>query len=326
MLGELSGSPIIFLFIFQFITCIIGISFFYKFFNLEKKLWHIPLYTPFIALLSVRWPDAIVATLLIIIAYYFKESLRNHSKKYAIISGLLFGLLLNFRSEYLGLLFALAVIAIVSLFRDRKLYFNLFVLTILSTLFMLLPWAYYSYSINKHIHLAATNGGGVLYISLGQLPNNPWDITHSDSVAYSVAKENGVDDPYSARGDSLLTAKFLYDIESKPIAYSEKIGYNLLSSLVRGVYIGEYSNIIEKGIKIIFILIFDLLLLMTCIYLVRQMKRSFILSIVLTFILYKFALITLVQYEPRHMNTIYLFLFGTALLFLNNRKSATPRN
>ena len=318
MIGELIGSSILFLAYLQAIFCIIGISFFYKLFNLDKKYWHILLFTPFIVLASVRWPDAIVGVLLILTIYYFKQCIENHSKKYAILSGVLFGILLNYRSEYLGLLLILAIICVVSIFLKKKNFFSLSSLTILSTLLILLPWAYYSYTIDKHIRLTATNSGGVLYISLGQLPNNPWGIVHSDSVAYAVAKQNGIDDPYSTKGDSLLTSKFIGDIENNPVAYTEKVGYNIYSSLIRGVYTGEFGGIIEKIIKIIFILVFDFLLLLTSLYFIKN-RRSLLVVLAFILIIYKFTLVSLIQYEPRHMNAIYLFLLGPSLLFLKEK-------
>jgi hypothetical protein len=320
MFGEFIGSSIFFLALVQAILCIVGIYFFYKLFNLEKKYWHILLFSPFIALMSVRWPDAIVAVLLIIAAYYLKICLETQSRKYAIITGLLLGILLNFRSEYLGLLLVLAVIAIVSLFFKKKYFFSNLTLIAFFALLLLLPWAFYSYSIDKHFRLTATNGGGVLYISLGQLPNNPWGIVHSDSVAFTVAKENGIDDPYSAQGDSLLTAKFIHDVEKKPVAYSEKIGYNVFTSFIRGVYVGEYPDIIEKTIKIIFVFIFDLLLALSVYTLVKKIKASSIFTAVSVLIIYKFALISFIQYEPRHMNAIYLFMLGIAFVYKRSKK------
>jgi hypothetical protein len=321
MMGEIFGSPVFFLAVVQSLLCIFAISFFYKFFNLQKRYWHIPLLTPFIALTSVRWPDAIVGILLIIAAYYYKQSLETRSNKYAILSGLILGTVLNFRSEYLGLILLLGVIAFAALILKERNLFSLSALTVIPALLVLLPWAYYSYSIDNHIRLTATNAGGVLYISLGQLPNNPWGIVHSDSVAYEISKQNGISDPYSANGDSLLTAKFIGDVENNPIAYSEKTGYNLITSLIRGVYIGEYTGPIQKIVKIVFILLFDLLLLVTCLYFSKHYGRSPLFFIVAVLVVYKFLLISFIQYEPRHMNAIYLFLLGSSLLYFEDRIS-----
>lgn len=314
MIGEFIGSSIFFLAFFQAILCVIGIAFFYKLFNLKKKYWHILLFTPFIALASVRWPDAVVAVLLIAAVWYLKICFETRSKKYAVITGMLIGLLLNFRNEYFGLLMVLAAVSLISLFLKKRYVFSASAIIVFFALLMLLPWAYYSYSIDKHFRFTATNGGGVLYISLGQLPNNPWAIAHTDSVAFAVAKQNGIDDPYSAKGDSLLTAKFIGCIENNPLAYSEKSGYNLLSSLIRGVYVGEYEGVVEKIIKIIFIIVFDFLLVLTCLYYVKN-RRLLLAAIIFTLLIYKFALIALIQYEPRHMNAIYLFILGPSLLF-----------
>ncbi|MFI5262912.1 MAG: hypothetical protein ACHQM6_00195 [Candidatus Kapaibacterium sp.] len=319
LIAEFTGSPLFVLALFQFFLCIISISLFYKFFNLEKRYWHILLFTPFIALLSVRWPDAIVGTLLIVTAYYINRSFETSSKKDALLGGLLLGIILNFRSEYLGLLVFLMIIAIGSLLVRKKELFYLLTLIVIPASLILLPWAYYSYSLDKHIRLTATNGGGVLYISLGQLPENPWGIVHSDSVAYAVSKQNGIDDPYSVKGDSLLTAKFIDDIDHNPIAFSEKVGYNLLASLIRGVYIGEYDGLVQIIVKVIFTIVFNLLLLFSCLYFLKHRIKRPVLLIVSVLIIYKYFLISFIQYEPRHMNAIYLFMLGISLLYLRER-------
>ena len=319
MIGELIGSPIFFLAVLQAALCIIGIYFFYKLFSLEKKYWHILLFTPFIALASVRWPDAIVGVLLIAAAYCFKVCLKNRSKKYAAVTGILLGILLNFRSEYLGILILFLILAITSLFLRKNNLLPISLIIVFFALVALMPWSFYSHSIDKHFRLTSTNGGGVLYISLGQLPNNPWGIMHSDSVAFAVAKEQGINDPYSTQGDSLLTAKFSNDIENEPIAYSEKIGYNVISSIVRGVYVGEFGGAIEKTIKVIFILLFDIFLVLAALYFAKNYRKTLVLSIFLL-VLYKFCIISFIQYEPRHMNAIYLFLLGPSLLFLKERR------
>ncbi|MEP7233925.1 MAG: hypothetical protein ABI778_01395 [Ignavibacteriota bacterium] len=309
--GEFVGAPILFLAILQGVLCIIGISFFYKIFQIEKKYWHILLFTPFIALTSVRWPDAIVGVLLLLTIYYYTQSFK-----------LSFGLILNFRSEYVGLLVVLIITILILLLRKK---FDLAVLTTLTLIpacLLIIPWGSFSYSMDSHIRLTATNGGGVLYISLGQLPNNPWGIVHSDSVAYAVAKENGIDDPYSVRGDSLLSAKFITDIENYPINFSEKAGFNILTSFVRGVYIGEYQSVAQTIIKIIFVVIFDILVLLFLLYIKRKRNMSSLLLILIVIVLYKFLLISLIQYEPRHMNAIYLLILGPALLFLKDRFEA----
>ncbi|HYM19416.1 MAG TPA: hypothetical protein VEW28_00255 [Candidatus Kapabacteria bacterium] len=361
VLALTTGYSLIFLGIFQAILSLVTIRAFYRLFRLEKKYWHIPLFIPFITLLSVRWPDAIVASMLVFALMFFVSSIQKSSNKYAFYSGCCLGLICNFRSEYLGLLIILALVMTVSLLRRDIAQMKVTLITVLTSLFLLLPWAIYSYSIDKHVRVAATNGGGVFYISLGQLPNNPWHITHSDSTAFTESHLNGIDDPYSPRGDSLLTSEFVSDIEKFPASFTKKIAYNLLSTVYRGVYTGEFVNItldsaareaflgsitsgnisqdisrlsefrfvtiivfaIQQFIHIFFIPIFDLLILLTIIYCWKYLRKSFLLKVVLIVLLYKFALVGLVQYEPRHMNAIYLLVLGTALLYVQNRKGQT---
>ena len=47
-------------------------------------------------------------------------------------------------------------------------------------LLLLIPWGIYTYSRSNQFLLTSTNSGHTLFIGLGQLNNNKWNITPSD--------------------------------------------------------------------------------------------------------------------------------------------------
>ncbi|MCK5741272.1 MAG: hypothetical protein KAH48_03565, partial [Chlorobi bacterium] len=67
---SLTGTNGLFLLTLQAILCYIGILYFYKLFKIQKRYFHLLLFLPFIAMMSVKWPDAIAGALLIPYAYY----------------------------------------------------------------------------------------------------------------------------------------------------------------------------------------------------------------------------------------------------------------
>jgi hypothetical protein len=195
------------------------------------------------------------------------------------------------------------------------------------------------------------------YISLGQLPGNPWAIVPGDKSAYNFAKAYNEKNPYTPNADKLLRSEFLRLITNNPGAYAKKCGYNLLKIFTGGVYTGEYATIFtgsikrneadsiinstpgiinkfkiissfpsdvsrplyfEKIIQALFIVVFFVFLLTYIFLFFIRKSESFkmLFALFSGLILYKFIIIALIQYEYRHLNTIYLFLLGTFLIFV----------
>lgn len=76
----------------------------------------------------------------------------------------------------------------------------------------------------------STNGGHVLYIGLGQLPNNVWGITPDDNDPKMVSLVNnklGTRNTLDAKADSLLKLEFRTEIFAHPNSYIQKCLFSL---------------------------------------------------------------------------------------------------
>lgn len=95
-----------------------------------------------------------------------------------------------------------------------------------ATVVSLAPWAMNALPIAGRPILTATNGPGVLYMSLGQLPDNPWGREALDREAGDYALSRGVDDPFSARGAEVMLPAFVDDVLAHPFAFVRKVLHN----------------------------------------------------------------------------------------------------
>jgi hypothetical protein len=333
IIGFLFSSPVATILAIQGILCVASIWLIYRYYALLPKLFHVALFLPFIALLSVKWPDAIVAFLLVAFAYHFKKYLEQKRILSIVFCGVIEGLILNFRSEYLYLGIIIVFISLFYRFPGSVLSTIKFV--VVSTVIAiccLIPWGLNTYNHSGVFRLGSSNSGLVLFTTLGQLPNNPWGITPTDQFGEDYVHSHNLNDAYSNSGDSLLSSTFVTDIEGKPLAYVEKTGYNFVSIFFRGLYTGEYSQVtgvelIDKIIKVVFIPIFTLMIgwFFYSAYQSRKTssQRSFLWLPVVAIVSYKIMLVCLIQYEPRHMNSVYLLILVGVLSTLadkNNRR------
>ncbi|MFC2130530.1 hypothetical protein ACFLSQ_03770 [Bacteroidota bacterium] len=364
MIGSIIGYTDIFILVIQYLLCLTGISLFYKIYKIKPKYRHIPLFLPYVALMSVKWPDAIVGGLLIIYVFFAVKSIVENKTKYFIISGIILGIVLNFRSEYLYLPLVFLLFLLLPHFKQkRKEVIKLCLSSFLISILLLLPWAIRSNSISNEYRFSATNGGAVMYISLGQLPGNKWGIVPLDQTAYNISDSLGFSSPYSPKADNYFLKKSKQLVSNNPGEYAIKAGYNFLSAWTRGVYTGEYANffitkdrrkeidkkitnqngfinkieslfdlslkesvplLLEKALQGVFIPIFLVLLIILKIVFWKEKDKylRIVLAVIGAIVAYKLALVSLIQYEYRHMNAIYLFLLGGGFLFfqLKNKK------
>ena len=358
MIGSIPGFSDIFILIIQYLLCLAGISLFYKIYKIQPKYRHIPLFLPYAALMSVKWPDAIVGGLLIFYVFFAIKSIVENRTKYFIISGIILGIILNFRSEYLYLPLVFLLFLLLPHFKKkRKEVIKLCLSSFLISILLLMPWAIRSNNITGEYHFSATNGGAVTYISLGQLPGNKWGIVPLDRTAYYIADSLGFSSPYSPEADNYFSKKSKQLVFNDPGEYAKKAGYNFISAWVRGVYTGEYANffitkdrrfeidekitsqndllnkikslfdlslkesiplLLEKALQGVFIPVILVLLIILKIVFWKEKDKylRIVLAVIGAIIAYKLALVSLIQYEYRHMNAIYLFLMGAGLVFL----------
>lgn len=320
------------IFIFQYILCIYSL---FKFFEKSKKLSTYEqivsyiIFLFYVMLLSVKWPGAIYSFL------FFMFALSHLNKEY-LRAGLFLSLAYNFRSE--ALIFLIVYIFFIIL---RKKHYKIII-----SLALLCPWILFQFYSHGKIIPTSTNSGGVLYISLGQLPNNKWERIHLDEEAqkYVINKSNGeIQNPWSLEANKILSSKFKEDVIQHPDEFFKKIIYNGISSFLGGLYVTETHHIfmdndnsqelikyyrsnkiellkdffkIRSGaVSIVSLIVLELLSILFLMYLIISnlfylFKRKLSIdNIFMIFIGIQFIICMLIQYQPRHISNIIILFF-----------------
>ena len=125
------------------------------------------------------WPKSIASNLLLLAIILILKYFKTKNLKLLICSGICFGILHNFRSDYLYLSIILTVIILI--LEDKSMYRKFISSSfIFIQVILLIPWMMFTnFQIGKTIP-TSTNSGHVLFIGLGQLPENKWGITPHD--------------------------------------------------------------------------------------------------------------------------------------------------
>lgn len=352
--GLLLGNNVAYVLVLQCLLALAGVYYFYKLFALETKVWHSILFLPFFAVMSLKVPDSIVAFLVLPYIYFLREYYNTNKVKHLIFASIAIGLAVNFRSEYIYLPIAQLIIQLIFNIREYKKHLFTNGILSLTVLLALLPWAVRYYVHNDEISFTASNGGAVMYISLGQLPNNKWNIQPFDSTSYGEASRAGYDSPYSPKADKFFKEKFKKAVADYPDEFLSKALNNFKMIFLRGVYTGEYANLfitparrlevnnqllayggtvnqlfalrnyplsvslpilVEKSVQFVFMALFPFVILMSLIVVFRHRKNP-IMLVILAFVLYRMFVISIIQYEYRHTSSFYLPLLGLALMLI----------
>lgn len=211
-------------------------------------LWSVALSLPWHALNSVLWPHS-VATSLLWIALALLISAVSRPQPAArlwLLSGLCFGLMLNFRSDYI--LLPVGLLAVVLLFGHQPLAAKLrnALIWCAAAFAMMLPWGLYTSHVTGHYLQTSTNGGHVLYLGLGQLPNNRWGITPRDGdpgmaafLEHELGKKTS---SLTHAADTVLKARFRELVAASPGEYARKVVHGLSSVLTGGTYAGAFHE------------------------------------------------------------------------------------
>ena len=197
---------------------------------------------PWYLLHSVKWPQSIAASLLILGLLLLERTCRTSSIGPAVAAGFVFGCALYFRSEFLyfQLFLVVAVVLASKIVKVPLVPLRATIISALTSLLVLLPWAIHFYRETGRISFRASNGGMVAFVSLGQLPGNPWGASFRDEYAYEYLKNRGV--AYSAlssEGDLVLFDEFKRRVQAEPYAFGRKIIRNAIVTVIGGFYNGE---------------------------------------------------------------------------------------
>jgi len=169
------------------------------------------------------------------------EGGKDKSARYYATSGLLIGLGFNFRSEIilLGVLlfFALLIYGVIK--RSKGHYLRMGVVFCIPLFLATLPWVVYTGITINQPRISSTNGGTVMYLGLGVLPNNPWNVVDNDPYAIKIADENNLDSAWSADADRYFKRKYLQAIKDHPGSFAKRvlIGWRLM--LTQGLHIPD---------------------------------------------------------------------------------------
>lgn len=200
---------------------------------------------PWYAASALRWPYTEAANLLLVSIALLIVALRRAELPYRLValSGIVFGVALNFRSDYIALPVLVAVV-VVAVSRRRARVARHLGVWLAAIVLTLIPWIVYGERATGHLLLTSTNSGHVLYISLGQLPDNPWGITpfdgdprmHRELDAHFGTHVSSL----TYRSDSFLRSRFVQLVRAHPVAWLRKDARNAAHTLVDGFYDGEF--------------------------------------------------------------------------------------
>ena len=202
---------------------------------------------PWFVFHSSLWPYSISANLMSIGLVYLGAGLDKNNLSNVLKSGFLFGVVLNFRSDYYYLfwIFFVAIFSF-SLYQRNWLKIKLICYWKFLILILILPWYFYTQKYTGQGSFVSSNSGHVFFISLGQSPNNPWGITtsDSDSLMYSLVKlkfgEN--ESSLSSRSNKFLMEEFKMRVISDKMAFFDKCVSNLKMLMVNPFYFGNLRN------------------------------------------------------------------------------------
>lgn len=240
-IGDRLGSAPVFLAVIQGVLCLLGVAAVYGCTRIVPRYFHLAFWVPYFALCSVKWPMAVAAPLLLIAVSSLARFVDTARPGHLMAAGICLAIAANFRSEALLLLPAVAISALLA--KRGAVRKRLVVATLTSGLLVVMglsPWAIRSVAVTGSPRLSSTNGGGAAYVSLGQLPGNPWGLSFSDGEAYVYAHSRGVGDPWSPEGDRVLREAYMAAILSRPDAFLRRAAVVGLRVVLGGTYVGEY--------------------------------------------------------------------------------------
>ena len=204
------------------------------------------------------WPKSIAANLLLLSLIFLIEYFYNKNQKKLILASVCFGILHNFRSDYIYLsILIFFIVLFFGTFNFRS-FKSKFIFPIIQLVF-LVPWMIFTFNqIGKPL-LTSTNSGHVLFIGLGQLPNNIWGITpidqdqkkiqilnekfNTDYSKLEYAKWNGYDE------NEFLKKEFISNIKKHPIEWIKKCLYAGRLLILDPFYVGNVGNFQENKIS-----------------------------------------------------------------------------
>lgn len=192
---------------------------------------------PWWTLASVKLADIWATSIGVMALLALAEALRTRKLGWSVASGLLFGISMNFRTDFLLFLIPLPLGILLfapTMLRGRV---KLLAVPIALGVLLLVPWGIYRVHRGYSFGITSTNAGMVLYNSLG-FQGNRWGIVADDFLRQKevgAALGPGVD-AGSAAGSRYLMHQALEKIAADPLEFGRKIAAHFLSILKFGFY------------------------------------------------------------------------------------------
>lgn len=164
--------------------------------------------------------------------------IRNKSLIYYALSGLIMGISINIRSEYLLIILLLTVsILLNGLFeRQFKIYLVKSITFLIFSISCLIPWLVFTNNTIGRPLFTSTNSGAVRYLGLGVLPNNPWGIIDDDGYVSRIAYNDLGKSPWSLEANYYFSKKYIEAINNCPAAFVKRIVRGWILLLKQGLY------------------------------------------------------------------------------------------
>lgn len=201
---------------------------------------------PLYAFHAILWPYSVGFSLLLFSFTLLLIGLADYGRpvlKTIVVSGVIFGVMLNFRSDYCMLPIALAG-AILVLHRTRAHVLRAVLVWAVSTYALLVPWILFTKHVSGRALLTSSNGGMAIYLGLGDLPGNVWGITpfDDDPQAHRVVAEalGPGTNPLSAQSDVVLKREALNNVRRYPREYVRRLVYLVPHVVAGGIYKAEF--------------------------------------------------------------------------------------
>ena len=204
------------------------------------------------------WPYSVSANLFTLSIFFLGLGWKNNNVTLVAKAAFLFGIMLNFRSDYyfLAIIFSVLQLAI-SIYKRSKIGICMTILWVFIINITLVPWFLYTKKYSETGSFVSTNSGHVFFISLGQLPNNKWKITTSDgdSVMYSIIqKKIGIGEhSLTLKSNILLMQEFKKLISKDPYEYIKKCIHNAKSFFIMPFYIGDFHKDLKNSTNFTFV-------------------------------------------------------------------------
>lgn len=196
------------------------------------------------------WPKSIAANLFIIGCIFSIEFIKSKKEIYLLYSSIIFGIMHNFRPDYFYL--SLVIYIVFIYYCKGDLNWKKFTFPLIQY-FLIIPWMIFTYHQTGKFIPTSTNAGHVLFIGLGQLPENKWEITpvDEDPVKIRILREKFgpvfKSDDY--KEDVFLKKTFITLIKNDPLEYLKKCMFSLRLLILDPFYVGNVGSFQQSKIS-----------------------------------------------------------------------------